>query len=494
MGEKQLVTSMKKRCTFGMFFLFVTLSISAQDRGFRPIVVKVENQNTTVYKQSHALVIGISQYPNGWADLDGVVRDVIKVKETLEKQDFNVEMLLNLNLSQLDSAYRTFINKYGQGSENRLLFYFAGHGYTVTNSDGSKLGYIVPSNAPTPTNNTRNFQANAMEMNSIFNFARQIKSKHALFLFDACFSGQLFNSDRSETPDIIKYKTSEPVRQFITSGGENETVPDESIFCSQFIEALTTDKADIIKDGYLTGTELGEYLQTNVVNMSNNRQHPQYGKISDFDLSRGDFIFKLKTSSSNNNQNNNNSYVPTGSGTIVDSRDGQSYNWVNIGGQVWLAQNLNFNATNSWSYENSVSNLYGRLYTWDAAQNACPAGWHLPSDDEWKQLEMSIGMMEYSTENMGLRGTQEGSKIKASEGWSSGGGGTNSSKLNILAGGFKPTQYDNFTGKDYFAYYWTSTTESAEFAMYRKLYYGHNKIHRHLWEKDGCFSVRCVKD
>ncbi len=81
-------------------------------------------------------------------------------------------------------------------------------------------------------------------------------------------------------------------------------------------------------------------------------------------------------------------------GTIKDPRDSRVYNWVKIGTQTWMTQNLKFNApVGSWAYNNDSANEvnYGRLYSWKAAQTACPKGWHLPSDKEWGVLIQSLG-------------------------------------------------------------------------------------------------------
>lgn len=79
-------------------------------------------------------------------------------------------------------------------------------------------------------------------------------------------------------------------------------------------------------------------------------------------------------------------------GSFVDSRDQQSYKTVVIGSKTWMAQNLNFKASGSECYDGNFENCkkYGRLYNFDAARQACPAGWHLPDNDEWAMFKRFI--------------------------------------------------------------------------------------------------------
>ncbi|MBU1009037.1 MAG: caspase family protein [Bacteroidetes bacterium] len=263
--------------------------ILAQQRGFRPVNVKVDGQPTALYSGSHALIIGISSYYNGWPPLPGVKTDVANVKAALEKQDFNVVIVSDLDKAGIDKAITDFIRKYGQDQNNRLVFYFAGHGHTIRTSYGEELGYIVPVDAPNPNKNKAEFQEKSIEMAQVDIYARRINSKHALFMFDACFSGSLFALSRA-IPASISYNTSKPVRQFITSGSAEQTVPDKSIFCEQFVAALSGE-GDLDKDGYITGAELGYFLSSQVVNYSRNSQNPQYGKIRNPNLDKGDFVF-----------------------------------------------------------------------------------------------------------------------------------------------------------------------------------------------------------
>ena len=71
-----------------------------------------------------------------------------------------------------------------------------------------------------------------------------------------------------------------------------------------------------------------------------------------------------------------------------DSRDAKSYKVANIGGVVWLAHNLDFKTKESWCYADGLENCerFGRLYSWKAAQKACPNGWRLPTDGEWPMI------------------------------------------------------------------------------------------------------------
>ena len=248
-----------------------------------------QGNEVVLYQESYALVIGISEYTNGWPNLPGVKKDVEEVRDALALHGFRVEVKMDLTNIELDQAFDDFIGRYGHDPDNRLLFYFAGHGHTIRTTYGEELGYIIPTDAPNPNQDLPGFQSTAMEMQQIEIYAKRIQAKHALFLFDACFSGSLFALSRA-VPQIISYKTSQPVRQFITSGSADEAVPDESIFRAQFARALQGE-ADTDNDGYVTGTELGEFLQKTVVNYSYNAQHPQYGKIRNPNLDKGDFVF-----------------------------------------------------------------------------------------------------------------------------------------------------------------------------------------------------------
>ncbi len=267
-------------------------------RGHKEFSVRDKNgKKIWLYKESHALVVGISDYRKGWPDIPGIKNDIRAVSETLKDQGFHVKVVENPNQRELEDAFRNFILTHGLKPENRLLFYFAGHGYTHKPSYAVKdpdewMGYIVSRDAPDPRQDLPGFFRHALSMQNMEELALKIESKHAIFVFDSCFSGSVFAFSRA-IPRDIRERTSKPVRQFITAGNADQQIPDISIFRRQFVTALTGE-GDKNKDGYLTGTELGMYLEETVTNLTRGSQTPQYGKIRHRRLNKGDFVFPLK--------------------------------------------------------------------------------------------------------------------------------------------------------------------------------------------------------
>lgn len=207
---------------------------------------------------------------------------------------------------------------------------------------------------------------------------------------------------------------------------------------------------------------------------------------------------------------------------FVDPRDGQSYNTVSIGTQCWMAENLNIGTRidgilnhkddqtdngiiEKFCYDNDDLNCdtYGGLYQWnemmqytntEGAQGICPSGWHLPTDDEWKVLEMELGMSQSAADAaVSWKGTDEGTKLKSTSGWQSNGNGNNSSGFTGLPGGWFFFEY-TFFYKEYSGFWWTSTQQYSQNAWYHNITYFNSKVRRKDWPKHGGFSVRCVKD
>ncbi len=178
--------------------------------------------------------------------------------------------------------------------------------------------------------------------------------------------------------------------------------------------------------------------------------------------------------------------------TITDPRDGQVYPTVQIGTQCWLQKNMNYQAGNSWCYDNNIANCntYGRLYDWETAFGACPSGWHLPTDDEW----CTVTQYTDPTVNCNAtswNGTDVGLKMKSVSYWYNNGNGTNSSGFTALPGGY---YNGSFSGIAQHGVFWSSTPSNSTNALSRDFYYNYNKIDRHIHPKNEGFSVRCVRN
>ncbi len=204
-------------------------------------------------------------------------------------------------------------------------------------------------------------------------------------------------------------------------------------------------------------------------------------------------------------------------GTLTDSRDGQTYRTVKIGGQMWMAKNLNYETDKSWCYDNDPANCakYGRLYTWAAAMDSvgewstsgkgcgygktcsvasagsatlvrgvCPKGWHLPSHDEWVALFTAVG-----------GSFTAGSKLKSQTGWTA-----YSDIPNEDAFGFSalPAGCRNGNGGYYDegnnAIFWSSSEYDGYYAYYMLLTYDGDLANLSYNDNNLGFSVRCLKD
>ncbi len=182
--------------------------------------------------------------------------------------------------------------------------------------------------------------------------------------------------------------------------------------------------------------------------------------------------------------------IQVNTGSFVDNRDGKEYTWVEIGSDTWMAQNLNYQTEEgSWFYWRRE---YGRLYTWEAAMQACPPGWILPSDWQWRSLERFCRMQTYNRKKGFDESGEVGYKLKALSGWSNDCNGTDQYAFNVL-----PAGYRNPNGKyarpRYMSYFWTSTLDSTELAFNRGFHFASKGISRDLENTDLGFSVRCIK-
>ena len=115
---------------FPVLFLIFSSDLFANTRGIKVSVETSTGKTIELYHNSYALIVGNGNYTNGWDPLLGAVRDVMEVSDALKKNGFKVELRTNLTKDKFDRAFVKFVYKHGKDINNRLLFYYAGHGYT----------------------------------------------------------------------------------------------------------------------------------------------------------------------------------------------------------------------------------------------------------------------------------------------------------------------------------------------------------------------------
>ena len=201
---------------------------------------------------------------------------------------------------------------------------------------------------------------------------------------------------------------------------------------------------------------------------------------------------------------------------FVDERDGREYSALKIDSLSWMTENLAFlpyvnepddvsgndrlyyvygyegrDTYDAKATDNYIN--YGVLYNWKAAITACPPGWRLPSDEEWKSLERYLGMDEFEAGIENWRNSGDvGIRLKDSLGWAEGGNGDNSSWFNAIPGGYNGFNGGSF-GKGFFASFWTSTKCGDDAAWHRYLNADEGGVFRLCNYTRYGYSVRCVK-
>jgi uncharacterized protein (TIGR02145 family) len=171
---------------------------------------------------------------------------------------------------------------------------------------------------------------------------------------------------------------------------------------------------------------------------------------------------------------------------------GREYQTVQIGDQVWMAENLVYEPVlgNYWSYENDSWNAekYGYLYDWETAKKVCPEGWHLPSDSEWNKLINYLGGSE-----------EAGNKMKSRNGWFHRGDGTDKSGFSGLPGGYRYSDRYGSASQLYlyignYGAWWSSSEHSSTAAGVLSLDASNGHANTKKLNKANGYSIRCILD
>ena len=210
--------------------------------------------------------------------------------------------------------------------------------------------------------------------------------------------------------------------------------------------------------------------------------------------------------------------TPTASGEFTDERDGNTYGWIRVGNLEWMTSNLKYGTP---YYENEYGGPFadwngtpqkvkcqeaifdyekdyetnGNLYTWEEASTLCPQGWRLPTDEDWQQLEMALGMSAKEANEEGWRGENVATLLK--EGNDGLGMNLQLSGCAWQSGSYGFTIY--LTNINEFGYFWTATEKkdsglSVQTVYFRKIFATYSTVYRYTSPLDILMRVRCVRN
>ena len=252
-----------------------------------------------IYDDSWALIIGINDYENV-PDLHYAVEDALAIKNMLINEfNFsrnNVRVLIDKEATQSNINKEMSKLLKSAGVNDRVVFYFAGHGETEElGLEEVATGFLMPSDA-----DVENLYFSAIPMEDLRSVSKFSKAKHMLFLVDACYSGLAAVNTRglsTNSPNYIDKITQENARQIITAGQKDEKVLEKdewehSAFTKNLISGLKDKKANSNGDDFITGSELGFYLQEKVSLDTENSQTPQVKRLTTHE---GEMIFLSKS-------------------------------------------------------------------------------------------------------------------------------------------------------------------------------------------------------
>jgi peptidoglycan/xylan/chitin deacetylase (PgdA/CDA1 family)/Flp pilus assembly protein TadD len=251
-----------------------------------------------LYRESWAVIIGINEYLH-WPKLKYAVNDANGVEEALIShfgfKRENIRKLVNGEATRqriMEVLGEELTDSKKVQREDRVFFFFAGHGATRTFEDNRQLGFIVPVDA-----DPANSYSTAISMTSLREASDLIPAKHVYFVMDSCYSGLAltrgagtFSKDQSYLEEI----THRMARQILTAGGGDQQVADDgpnghSVFTWALLEGLE-GKADLDGNGFITASELGAYVSPVVAQFA--KQTPTVGNLVGSE--GGEFIFELQ--------------------------------------------------------------------------------------------------------------------------------------------------------------------------------------------------------
>lgn len=259
----------------GIFSKRVGMALALGILSFGPLC-----QAKEFYEKSWAVVIGIDGY-RYWPPLQAAVADASAMAQRLKEMGF--EALTFIKDAQ--ATRERILTEIGTrlsdetGPNDRVVIYFAGHGFTEDLPTGEQVGYLIPADCP-----QSNFFTHAISMHQIRETFSRMRAKHIYYIIDACFSGYGFTRSAGISPQVKRYLevvTEKRAVQMITAGRKGDLAHEQGghgIFTLYVLRGLRGE-ADLNGDGLITASELGAFVQPNVYQASGQKQLPQYGRL-----------------------------------------------------------------------------------------------------------------------------------------------------------------------------------------------------------------------
>lgn len=244
------------------------------------LAARAPSWGQALYDKSRAVVIGIDSYQH-WPPLQAAVSDAKAVAQRLEQMGFEPITYLSDREATRDRILTEIGTRLAQeaGPNDRVVIYFAGHGYTEELPTGEQVGYLIPADCP-----QSNFFTYAISMQQIRETFSRMRAKHIYYIIDACFSGYGFTRSAGVSHGVRGYLqvvTEKRAVQMITAGRKGDMAHEQGghgIFTLYLLRGLKGE-ADLNNDGLVTASELGAFVQPNVYQASGQRQLPQYGRL-----------------------------------------------------------------------------------------------------------------------------------------------------------------------------------------------------------------------
>ena len=458
------------------------------------LLILISINNTLAQGKRIALIIGNANYKYG-NSLKNPVNDANLMERTLKALNFKVIKKINATRAQMNEAiveFSTQIKGYEAG-----LFYYAGHGIQVEG-----INYIIPVDAKIDEPIAVKFEA--LDVNNIVSQFEYYTDKANIVILDACRENPFlswvrgnmnsFNPVKAPRGTFIAFSTGSGTVAYDGFNQENGLYT--SILASELI------KPQRIEDVFIN-------TRNKVYEQSKGKQQPQeWSQLS------GSFFFtkklvnfassehtkevktgKKKNVSKSEELKMERQFGKATSGSFQDLSDRIKYKWVKIGDQIWMAENskkfVSEEKSFCYHYNKKYLNTLGMLYTWEGAQKACPAGWHLPSVDEWRILLNYLGNDKHVAGKLKSLAMRDSVNYY----WKmiDGKHPSNSSGFNAIPAGLLD-EPEKFTLRKRVACFWTSETYGSRSAKYVVFSDSFNKVLIDVWPKTKGFSVRCIKN